>query len=294
VHAYHRGVPSTAVVVPTKNRASSLRATLAALARVDVPTGWSAELVVVDNGSTDETRSVAAGGSIGGSPARTLSEPRPGVSRARNRGAAATTGDVLLFLDDDVRPPRNWLKDLAAPIVSGRAAATVSLFAAGEARDQRWMTDDDRGALVTEHSLDPEHPFLIGGSMAVARTSFVACGGFEHELGPGVLGSGGEDLLMTHQLETMGERIECVTSVVAEHWFDLTKLTPAALSERRAAGRRSEAWLAYHWFGRDPRPSRWKAPLCRVAAAVRGGSWDERFAWHDQMRIEAKRQRRFG
>jgi glucosyl-dolichyl phosphate glucuronosyltransferase len=287
-------VASTAVVVPTRDRAPSLRETLAALARVEVPPGWTAELVVVDNGSTDESRSVAAAGSIGGSAARIVAEPRPGVSRARNRGAAASSGDVVLFLDDDVRPPENWLKDLAAPIVAGDAAATVSLFAAGEGRDQPWMTDDERGTLVTEHSVDPAHPFLIGGSMAIRRTSFVACGGFEVELGPGVLGSGGEDLLMTHQLEAMGERIECVTSVVAEHWFDLTKLTPAALSARRAAGKRSEAWVAYHWFGRDPRSSRLKAPILRAAAAVRGGRWDEQFAWHDQMRIEARRQRRFG
>ena len=121
---------------------------------------------------------------------------RPGVARARNSGAAAGSGEILLFLDDDVHPPPHWLADLARPVATGKAAATVSLFRMTPGSEREWMSDVDRGALVSEVSIDPERPWLASGSIAIARSAFERCGGFEEELGPGALGSGGEDLLL--------------------------------------------------------------------------------------------------
>jgi len=122
---------TASVVIPTRNR----RATLAALLdRVDPQaTAAGAEVVVVDNGSTDGTpellRPLEAQGQL-----RVVREPTPGATRARNAGARAARGDVLAFVDDDALPADGWLAALLAPFANPRVAAAggrVSLRFAG-------------------------------------------------------------------------------------------------------------------------------------------------------------------
>jgi cellulose synthase/poly-beta-1,6-N-acetylglucosamine synthase-like glycosyltransferase len=70
---------------------------------------------VVDNGSTDGTARVAAAHG-----ARVVAEPeRRGVARARNAGAAATTGEVLVFVDADVMLPESALARIAEEMAAG-------------------------------------------------------------------------------------------------------------------------------------------------------------------------------
>jgi glycosyltransferase involved in cell wall biosynthesis len=286
-------MPSVAVVISTRNRAATLRGTLHAVAAIAVPRDWSTELVVVDNGSVDDTPEVAARGRLGSAAAQVIVQPEAGVARSRNVGARATRGEVLVFLDDDIHPPSDWLAALVAPILDSRVSGTVSRFKAVGLEDKDWLTDAERGALVTETSINPDSPFLAAGSMAISRKTFDACGGFEDALGPGALGAGGEDLLLTYRLAERGEQIELVP-VSVEHWIDPENITPEKLAARRVAEKRSEAWLAYHWFGRSAWPSVVKAPLLRVFRTLLNDSgWGERFAWHDQMRIEARHPRRF-
>jgi len=92
------------VVIPTRDRAETLAVTLARL-RAQEGVDGQAEIVVVDNGSTDETPEVLASAAEGpGLPLRCLREPRPGPAAARNTGVRAANGEIVLFLGDDVRP----------------------------------------------------------------------------------------------------------------------------------------------------------------------------------------------
>ena len=112
---------------------------LAAIARQSVaPT----EVLVVDNAPRgDAARRVALARG-----ARYLVEPVPGLGRARNAGARAATGDVLLYTDDDAEPETTWvgrtLDEFAdpavvavagriAPLDDGSAAAQEQARAAG-------------------------------------------------------------------------------------------------------------------------------------------------------------------
>lgn len=95
------------VVIPTFNRCRSLRHTLLRLAeqRLD---DW--EVIVVDNRSTDATRDLV--GVLRRSfpvPLRYLHEPQPGPAAARNAGLRSALADHVLFLDDDIRVPDEYL-----------------------------------------------------------------------------------------------------------------------------------------------------------------------------------------
>jgi glycosyltransferase involved in cell wall biosynthesis len=94
------------VVVATRNRAETLRSTLAAMQDLLPREGW--ELIVVDNASTDHTASVLASMQAR-LPLLALYEAHPGKSRAINYALGSTRGRLVIFTDDDVKPARSWL-----------------------------------------------------------------------------------------------------------------------------------------------------------------------------------------
>lgn len=109
------------VIVPAFNEERGLAATLATIrAAMDVfgGCGWSSELIVCDNNSTDRTAAIAK--EYG---AEVIFEPINQISRARNAGAARADGDWLLFIDADSQPSRELFLDMAQAIREGRCLA---------------------------------------------------------------------------------------------------------------------------------------------------------------------------
>lgn len=87
------------VIIPTRNKAPRLHLTLACLSAQQVDRDW--EVVVVNDGSTDTTEHVIQR-MKSTLTLRSVDGPQKGRGAARNAGAAAAVGDVLIFLDDDV------------------------------------------------------------------------------------------------------------------------------------------------------------------------------------------------
>src|SRR5688572_27785659 len=118
------------IVVPAFNEEKLLPAALRAMnsAREAFHTrNWDTELIVCDNNSTDRTKEVAQA-----EGARVVFEPINQIARARNAGAAAATGDWLIFIDADSHPSRELLNEVAEAITSGKymaGGATVKLDA---------------------------------------------------------------------------------------------------------------------------------------------------------------------
>ncbi|HTX56809.1 MAG TPA: glycosyltransferase [Candidatus Acidoferrales bacterium] len=96
------------VIIATKDRAPYLERAFASLeAQIDAP---SFELVVADNGSSDDTKAVVERlGARGRFPVRYVFEPEPNRGKARNRGIAVAQGYLVLFVDDDVQLPPGFL-----------------------------------------------------------------------------------------------------------------------------------------------------------------------------------------
>jgi glycosyltransferase involved in cell wall biosynthesis len=106
--------PTLSVIICTWNRADLLRQTLAILATQTGVDPGSIEVLVVDNNSSDGTAQVvhdaAANWRLG--RLRYVSEPRQGKQFALNRGIEAAVADLLVFTDDDVIAPPDWLAQI--------------------------------------------------------------------------------------------------------------------------------------------------------------------------------------
>lgn len=144
-------LPSVSVIIPARDSGTTLRRTLDALAAHDGAASF--EVIVVDDGSEDDTAAVASR-----YPFVTVirSEMSQGPGAARNRGVAAARGAVLAFTDADCIPTPGWLREgLAAlsqsDLVQGRVAPDVEV--ARTPFDRTLEVDGDRGFYQTANLL---------------------------------------------------------------------------------------------------------------------------------------------
>ena len=109
------------IVVPAFNEERLLPQSLASIHAASAAfteVGWSIELIVCDNNSTDRTAEIAAArGAI------VVFEPHNQISRARNAGAVRATGSWLLFIDADSFPTKELFADVVAAIGDGHCVA---------------------------------------------------------------------------------------------------------------------------------------------------------------------------
>lgn len=99
------------VIIPVRNGASTLPEELAALAKQSFDGPW--EVVVADNGSTDDTLTICSDWASRLPDFRVVdASDRPGSSHARNVGAAAANGELLAFCDADDVVDEQWLAAL--------------------------------------------------------------------------------------------------------------------------------------------------------------------------------------
>ena len=255
------GLKSASIIICTLNRAHSLEAALESVSRLSVPEGLSVELLIIDNGSTDDTAEVVRRQSPK-FPIRYILEPQRGLSNARNRGVAEAVGSILLFTDDDVRLPEDWLRALCEPIIAGRAHAVSGGAEMAPHLRRTWMTPRHRGFLACGAADTPrEKASLLGASMAVSRTVFERVPRFDSEIGPGRLGFY-EDALFSWQVAHAGYRIAVVDGVV-EHHFDEKRLLSSSFVDHARKMGRSSAYVAYHWAHKAVR-----MPMARLAACA--------------------------
>lgn len=159
-------MPRFSVIVPTYNRASLLpRCLESVLAQAFL----DYELIVVDDGSTDETAGLVE--AIAGRDARVryVRQKHKGAGHARNRGAALAAGDFVLFLDSDDAVLPSWLTAFAEALQCGGLVACCGIVLKGAPKVPGDAGNGERlgGGAV-----------FLSGTYAVQRSVFLQLGGF--------------------------------------------------------------------------------------------------------------------
>lgn len=112
------------VIIPAKDAASTLEACLGAVLHQDrLRFGVDYEVLVVDDGSTDETAPIAQRMGVA-----TFSQPNAGPAAARNLGAQHASGDLLVFTDADCVPEPDWLLTLSSAFTDGKVVAAKGAY----------------------------------------------------------------------------------------------------------------------------------------------------------------------
>ncbi len=100
------------IVIPTRNRAKLLKETVDSLLAQDYPAN-SYEIIVVDDGSTDDTPQKMRAFQAGCDPSvKYVRQPAACANAARNAGIRAARGDLIVLADDDIEAPDDWLRAL--------------------------------------------------------------------------------------------------------------------------------------------------------------------------------------
>ncbi len=239
------------ILIATRNRSEGLAQTLHSLQATRIPpTIRQLELIVIDNGSTDATPEVlrTAGQRLGNRfICKWLTMPWPGKSRALNHGLAHATGMVLLFVDDDVRVPRDWIEPMAAAILADQRDAVAGGIRLADDLVRPWMHDlhFDYLACTAHKKSRKEHP-TVGANCAIAKRVFERIPQFDPEVGPGAVGHA-EDLLFWLQMRAAGFRLGVRFDVEVEHHPSARRLARSAFLNMARKNGDWEAYVDYHW-----------------------------------------------
>lgn len=112
--------PKISVIIPVLNEGEVLSACLASVASQNYE---DYEIIVVDNGSTDDTPEIIENFAKTADRIVHISESQRGRSNARNAGIAAARGEIIAMTDADCVVPADWLSRLVQPIIDGQAPA---------------------------------------------------------------------------------------------------------------------------------------------------------------------------
>lgn len=237
------------ILICTRDRLPKLKNTVRDVGKLQLPEGTEAELVVVDNGSTDDTTAWVEQTTLPKMPVRLVEETRTGVGHARTAALYASNGDILLFTDDDVRIPPDWATELCKPILRDKADVVGGTAKLTEHLRHPWMNRFHRATLSSIERKNSEGILLpITISMAFRRAVIDRVPAFDPELGPGSLLGCCEDTLFVWQLREAEFQFTEVDTVPVVHHPSEDRLTRSSFLRAARARGRSMAYIRYHWL----------------------------------------------
>ena len=234
--------PTLSVVIGAYNAARTLPQCLQAL--VAQSDEVRAEIIVVDDCSTDATREVARE-----FPIQLIESIRhAGVAAARNRGAEAAQGEVLLFVDADVVPAPGALLRVAASMVSPELGGVIGSYDA----------DPDDASIVSRFKNLAHHHFhqrsrreaitFWGACGAIRREAFFATGGFDEDR---FRNASIEDVELGFRLSKRGVRILLDKDLQVKHLKRWTLTSLVATDVVRRAIPWTQLWIEHRHLQSD-------------------------------------------
>jgi len=220
--------PRVSIVLPTYNRRPRLERVLAGLDRQSAP-AQSFEVVIVDDGSTDDTERWLVDNRQRAYAVYPIRQANGGPARARNTGVAAAHGELLLFIDDDVEPTPELVSEHLRSHDSEKDVVVIGPLASLEHYDQPWVAWEQakveaQYSAMLRGDWEPTFRQFWTGNASVGKEHVIAAGGFD----PALLRA--EDVDLGRRLHERGLRF---------------RFNPAARGLHHAE-RSLEAWIKMH------------------------------------------------
>ena len=264
------------IVIPTYQRRELVTSAVKALEQLEGP---NFEAIVVVDGSTDGTAEAlrALDASF---PLRVVEQSNAGASRARNHGARLASGEVILFLDDDMEATEGLLAAHDAAYARGADAVVGHIPVHPDAPRTflaegltRWA--EERLRRLVEGGGDLTFADILTGQLSVRREVFAALDGFDEDFTRG--GSfGNEDLDFGRRLFDGGYRVVFAPDAVTLQYYAITP--PAYLRQWHQAGCADVVYIRKH-----------PGELERVYRSRRPGRRVNRYLWRPLVRVPVLR-----
>lgn len=237
------GLPAVTVCVCTHNRPDYLRACLQGL-RVQTAPPASFEVVVIDSASAPAAAATLARLVHAMPHARLIRLDQPGISRARNAGAATARAPYIAYIDDDAVPAMDWVARILDVLGEYPDAAVIGgrILPLWEAPLPRWWPDSLRGVLsIIEWEgqgefRTPAVPARLApysANMVVALAKLRVLGGFSERIGRfGTALLSDEEVQLAWRLQDRGFSVRYDSRVLVHHRIQAGRLDPAWLLAR--------------------------------------------------------------
>jgi glycosyltransferase involved in cell wall biosynthesis len=194
------------VIIPVYNGHATIVQTLHAVQSQSL---HPLEIIVVDDGSTDDTaRLIALFPGV-----RYVFQENQGPAAARNKGASMARGSVLVFTDADCRPRGDWIELIAAGFVREEIAAVAGSY--GIMNPERLLARCVHREILYRHQyLMPEYPSVFGSyNVAIRAEVFFCLGGFQECYRH----ASGEDNDLSYRLRQDGGLIFFARNALVDH-----------------------------------------------------------------------------
>jgi O-antigen biosynthesis protein len=224
--------PRVSVVVCSYNGSRTIRQTLESFLTLEYP---DFEAIVVDDGSTDTTATIAREFGV-----RLISTPNRGLSNARNTGLEAATGDIVAYIDDDAYADPHWLSYLVATLMRSDhvGAGGPNLPPPGDGPIAEAVARAPGGPIHVLLS-DTEAEHIPGCNMVFWKSALQRIGGFDPRFR-----SAGDDVDLCWRLQAAGGTIGFHPAAVV--WHHRRNSVRAYWRQQRGYGR-AEALLEPKW-----------------------------------------------
>jgi glycosyltransferase involved in cell wall biosynthesis len=231
-------LPELTIIVPAYNSAGTMGPCLASIFS---QAGPDVEVIVADDGSTDDTHHVASH-----YPARLVVLPANlGAAAARNRAAQQALGRVLFFVDSDVTLSPGALARVRAAIQDPELEAVIGSYDDAPA-DMSLISQFKNLAhhYLHQHS-GPDAKTLFGACTVIRRDLFLAFGGFDERK------RWLEDVELGYRLSSRGVRIRLDRELQVKHLKRWTLCLLLRTDVTRRAIPWAALWLEYGWLPKD-------------------------------------------
>jgi glycosyltransferase involved in cell wall biosynthesis len=249
-------------IICTRNRSSALRRALDSIVVASqTEPETSVEIIVVDNGSTDATMTLASQWAETAALAvRVIYEPRQGLAIARNAGVRDASGDILVFTDDDCQVSPCYIRKLLdhytkdqEPVIRGGRVER------GDPRDLAFTIKTDPMPARLRYDVHPGG-FILGCNMAMTREIIERIGTFDERFGAGSPFKAAEETDYFYRAYLAGIPVEYQPDMVVFHYHgrrdvgELRKLHHG-YSVGNGALHAKHGWSLFKYSCRDIRDS---------------------------------------